>query len=609
MRKVVLYVAAMFFVSIACKQESPADSPLDIEKTSEVVESLVLEAAFDTMPIESEGELLSLNYLEQARENLPEGKPLYSLCFISSLDGADKHWCEMTWQKTKGKDHFYAKEVNLLGTNGQPLRLNPKRNYKITGFLTYNRGNIDKVNRRVRFTPNKSNIKSVGAGRPALEMDIPLYFDWVPLTLSKKTSTEVLEAQAVSTEKSRRASDRIVIKPLGVLARIELYNDNDYDVRVSTLKLHSTVVSSSGVTFDLTQRSTPNISAPSLGATFVDVGGSQSYRLENPVTLSKKSGSTATKMPGSYLLWMMAKPIAANERKLTHITVDAKRVVNGVEQSRPSMRDLYVWGSVSAAPAERTRRRLEARIYRPKDVLEYFSDGYLQGNRSSFGTNSRSQFLFQDFKRLSVPGYRIINEEINKLWGGNRNGDVRFKDDGVVSTSTYTVNDLGVLSGSYTDTYKNTSSVVYALRFSDTNGRNYAAWRYFDNGRIESVYLGAGYKGNISDVANDAFWQAHSSDIVRRTYGSATSEAFDPNTNKTKNVGAGAGTLLTWYLASGGEPRFLRFINPLKLNNQTFPKGQHPAMVNAPMNDDKNPAVAERCRYAPVVLFQTNDNF
>lgn len=594
----------------SCKQTSPLGPQNQEEQEYTTVANLSLEAEMQVSDDQDEAPK-TLKYQERSREALPEGKPLYALCLISSLDGVDKHWCEITWQKTKGRNHFYAKQINQQNLAGQALKLNPKRNYKITGFLTYNRANIDKASKSITFRPNnpQSVLQPVGAGKAALEMDIPLFFDWVSLKLTNPKGSEALDASALTTDSKRSEGDKIKIKPLGTLTRIELQNDNDYTVRISSMKLHSTVVSSSGVKFDLNQRSLPRDNVSNLGQVFLNNDDSQTYRFAQAVTLNSRQ-----KFAGSYLLWVAPKSVSANTRQLSHITVNAKRIENGRELSTPNMQDLYVWGSVSAAPSVGSRRRLAARIHRPKTVLEYFSDGYLQSNKRSFGSNASYKILFQDFRRLNVPGYRIMGVEENRLWGVG-SPEIKFLDDNKeLTVPAYTINNLGNLSGTYTDSYKNSSTAIYALRFDNTDRRHYSAWKYTDTGAIYSVYLGPSYKGTLADVAQESFWNSHRADMVVRTYGPATSKAFDPKKNQDAGVEARAGTLLSWFkgaMAPGeNHDRYLRFIYPTMLNNTNYSKEGVHAIAVVPMHDKWGiPDIADRSRKAPVVLFQTNDGF
>ncbi len=105
----------------------------------------------------------------------------------------------------------------------------------------------------------------------------------------------------------------------------------------------------------------------------------------------------------------------------------------------------------------------------------------------------------------------------------------------------------------YRDTYWNGGPTIYALRFQNTQNTDkyqYSAFRYtLEPGgsypynikgiRIEAVYLGPHYKGNLEDVRKSDFWNFHKTDYVSRFYppvvaadasGSKTQRYFYPMT-------------------------------------------------------------------------------
>lgn len=374
-------------------------------------------------------------------------------------------------------------------------------------------------------------------------------FDWVPLRLS----SDGISAQSLFKD-TPDVNNRIKMKPLGVMMRVEVTNQNSYPVKVRGLRVFSTVVNpSDGDIFfgGHTKAKTP----ADLPYSSQNITEDYSFDVED-FTLTGKQ-----KYNKYFLLWgMPTRPNTAGTayykgRKFSQFLLDVEFLNTSIaEEDRPKMTTLYVWGSDANTPRHNSRAKIDAQIIRPQSVLEYYSKGYATQDRK-FSPNRPlyqiTKALFNREKTL-YPGWRALKYlEADILGNAALASNMKRNPTAAGYKETLNLNypdkvgadfvDLAVRKGNNVET-----EVLYMLRFDDkvtngaTNRLQYSAWRYKRNignryGSIESIYLGPAFKGTIWDVATEKFWELHQADIVTRVYSSAqTDYVVGGNTSRNK---------------------------------------------------------------------------
>lgn len=445
-------------------------------------------------------------------------KSLHSLCVISDEDGTTRYYVPLEWTKTAGKNHFYIKKEKVRDYQGNNIQLDHKKKWFISGYLTYNPGNIS--GRNISYEPNQLKpLTGIFAGESQTK-DIPLHFTWVPLKLTNNGE----DASALTTDSGRAAEEKIVIKPFGVMMRIKLTNQETYAVKIRSLRLMSTVITPQSGVVKTTLLSAPNVPATLQKLPYEPLAELIDHQmpLDAPVTLS--TGATHSK---EYLIWgMPVTPNSSTIKRQTHLLADVKRLdTNGREMTYPKMSTLYVWGSDSNNPRHQTRRLIHAQVYRPKMPLEYMSNGYLTV-RNTFASQNTAvtpllKVSYPALEASTLPaGYRILTtEDARTIAPTVGTSAIKFFGDNILQTysSEFVINGV---TKQYNETLQS-GETIYALRFDDgkDNRRQYSAWRYGFNGVIEAIYLGPNFKGDFEDIKNPEFWTLHQDNIIKKTYG------------------------------------------------------------------------------------------
>lgn len=558
--------AVLLLGFFSCDKDSDNNQPnVDVKQEGNL--SLNLEAA---LPVE---ELRSLKYeIAPLQEGgiggkmiMPlEEKPLHSICAISNEAGTKTYYFNLEWRKTAGENHFYVQEDKkvdidrrLVGSDGKPIGLSSAtEKWFISGLLTYDKSHIDVVNKTISYSPNANLLKAMSdqvntqtGKRDNLEMDIPLYFDWIPL----KVSNDGISVQSLFKD-TPDVNNRIKMKPLGVMMRVEVTNKNSYPVKVKGMRVFSTVVnpSTGKISFANHTKSKTSEDLP-----YESQNTSEDYSFDvEDFTLQGKQ-----RYANYFLLWgMPTKPNSSSTayykgRKFSQFLLDVEFLNTAVaEEDRPKMTTLYVWGSDNNNPRHNSRAKIDAQIVRPQSVLEYYSKGYAKQDR----TFSPNRTLYQITKALfnqeknSYPGWRALKYlEADIIGNGTLTANMKRNPNAPGYKETLNLNYPDKVGPNFVDfavriANGDVTEKLYMLRFDDkvtngaTNRFQYSAWRYTRNignryGAIESIYLGPAFKGNIWDVAKEEFWQLHQADIVQRVYSSGqTDYVVGGNTSRSK---------------------------------------------------------------------------
>lgn len=474
-------------------------------------------------------ELRNLSYKIDANGtelDVLEEKPLHSLCIIANEDGSTRHFVPLTWNKTPGDKHFYIRRLmNVLDANGQAITLDPDQRWFISGYLTYNKGNIQ--SRRVVYNPNNlTPLKGITASEKEIK-DVPLYFTWVPLTLHNQGQ----DATALIAESGRTEAEKIRIKPFGVMMRIKVTNREAYKVKVKSLRLRSTVITPQNGFVDLSLCSAPNVAAAQQTIPYKPNIVQNDHQLPIATSFNLSPEESYDKY---YLVWGMPITPASGVKRQTHLLADVSRLDgNNRELPYPKMKTLYVWGSDSNNPQHQTRRLIHAQIYRPKMALEYISNGYLtkSGKFAPQGTATDPlvRVTYNQLQSLTLPaGYRLPESvDLYTVFPTSGTSSVTFNNTTelrVGLNAGFPLRINGVENQNYFEHLKGGNPYVYVLRFDDgkLNRRQYSAWRYSTSGVVEAIYLGPNFKGDFEDIQQPWFWQLHQADIIRRTFAPAT---------------------------------------------------------------------------------------
>ncbi len=549
-------LAGLLTLSACSKQEGPLNTETN---TSTLVDnrekvSLALNLSgearmiFDGAQDKNRGITYSINEDAKGADIAPlTAKNLYSIAVISDEQGTETHTFYLEWNKSTEDGRYYVKEIGKNDIDGKPIaKLDLNKEWFISGVLTTSKDKIDVANRKINFTPNAdispvnhdgtpSNKRSIGKNQ--IQNDIPLYFGWTKLIVPAINEGR----DAISTIKRSQTlgAPSIKIRPMGTLMRIKVRNNNDYAVRVKSLRVFSSVFATKDGAIDLKGY---NYSQKAEEIKYVPVQTTED-ELHDMADFDLEPRQT---YDHDFLVWgAPMKPITSGGttyftgRPFSQIILNVKRLEGGVEQERPKMDALYVWGSEYNNPKQSTRLRITANITRPMGVLEYFSDGYWDGttNGHSFTTAPEAYVLKNNLElydmtdnefpseykalsyndgRLLAPTWTVYNradfpnaETNSAVVGGSTSTAIIFPGEPNPTTTK--------------DSIQQINGVLYALRFDDGKEagkrKHLSAWRYnYANATIESVYLGPSFKGVFSDLLKDSFWRNHASDIVKRTY-------------------------------------------------------------------------------------------
>lgn len=509
----------------ACSQEhtSAYSEQASEDNSNTMPVSVSLEATVD----EEQFKAISFELKNDGPALLMSEEDVNSVVVISNRSKSSVYYSEIKWKKKTGANALsYAGTLTDLATR-QPLRLPSGQEWFMMGYLG---GAYDKASKRVRFNPNSGGgLRALSVGEK-VDKAVPIYFPWAQLNLNSRGD---------ALNKSIR------FMPLGLMMRVELKNSNTYDVRFRHLYFSSHVLSTGSGYYDLSDTKLPNIptnltTAVGASAPWVaDATAEPKYPLLSndgtALDVTVKAGGTYSKY---FLVWAMPHGSTdTRKRAITHLLADAVRVVNGQEQTTPKMESVYIWGSTKM-PVERKRVLLKTSLYRIKQPLEYFAYNYVStspqasnpiaSGRANVGTFTYDQMESSTF--LGTSGaWRVPSlEEARGLF--HDEGDwLRFDS----SMKTGQASDIGPHrstdnvrinneTASYTDVYYN-GGTIYALRFSGNGQKYYSAWRYTypvkNPVKIECIYLGPHYKGDIDDVRQASFWDnLHNKDYIFRTY-------------------------------------------------------------------------------------------
>lgn len=523
----ILFVLAVFLLGACSKEGTPIVSEGPSAKASDAVPiTMSLEATVD----EDQFKAIAFELGSTGPSLVMSEDNVNSVVVITNRSKSKVYYSEITWTKVVGKKTLsYAGPLTDL-TSGQPIRLSSGEEWFMMGYLG---GTYDKVNKRVKYDPNiGSSLRALAQG-DKVDKAVPIYFPWVQFTVN--TRGDVLN-------KSVR------FMPLGLMMRIELKNNNTYDVRYKHLYFNSHVLSTGAGYYDLSATNLPQI--PNNPAT--EIGTSATWTSEattepkytllandgTALDVTVKAGATYDK---NFLVWAMphsSTDARTTKRSITHLLADAVRVVNGQEQATPKMTSVYIWGSTNM-PIERKRVLLKTSLLRIKQPLEYFAYNYvsttpLSSDPIASGSTNIGTFTYDQMSSGTFLGtsgtWRVPSVEEARALFHNMGEWLRF-DTQMIKTSQ--TSDIGPHydtanvrvnneTASYTDVYYNGSS-IYALRFLGNGQKYYSAWRYTypvkNPVQIECIYLGTHFKGDIDDVRQASFWDnLHNKDYISRTY-------------------------------------------------------------------------------------------
>lgn len=626
LNKIISAIVAIGFLASCNKGGEPQEPISRVEQISATSQGALLSSISLDADInldEEDNKTRSLSYTigpDGTKRELLSELPLYSMCIISTEDGTTRHYLKLKWEKVPGQSHYYVKKTNALDLNNQQIILDPQKKWFIKGYLTYNESNI--IGRNVKYNPNIQNgantqLKSLSEGE-SYKMDIPLHFDWKPLSLTENGTN------AVTTNPDRSMADKIVIKPFGVMMRIKVTNQEAYPVKVKSLRLLSSVITPKVGSVNSEMCSAPNVPASQQTVPYYPDNDSNDHVMNLDASVTLQTGQSHNKY---YLVWGMPKsPVSSTVKRQTHLLANVARLdQGGREMTYPKMNTLYVWGSDSNNPKHQSRRLIHAQVYRPKVVLEYMSDGYLTTQNTFAPKNTATTPLLKVSYPMLVArplpaGYRILaTEDARALAPTQGTNDLKFAGNNMVATtnSSFLINGV---TAQYNETLQS-GATIYGLRFDDgkDNRRQYSAWRYSSTGVIEVVYLGPNFKGDFDDIRQPEFWTLHQNDIIKRTYGpegtryiglnGAPLPETDPNDiNYTKEKAEAnrneALALLTWVNPVNNVQRIF-------INNLSMLKGG----AKAPQDFKAFTFVTFDLQYlkaeqiAPAILMQNHSNF
>lgn len=513
----------------ACSQEhtSAYSEQASEDNSNTMPVSVSLEATVD----EEQFKAISFELKNDGPALLMSEEDVNSVVVISNRSKSSVYYSEIKWKKKTGANALsYAGTLTDLAT-GRPLRLSSGQEWFMMGYLG---GTYDKASKRVRFNPNSGGgLRALSVGEK-VDKAVPIYFPWAQLNLNSRGD---------ALNKSIR------FMPLGLMMRVELKNSNTYDVRFRHLYFSSHVLSTGSGYYDLSGTKLPNIptnltTAVGASAPWVaDATAEPKYPLLSndgtALDVTVKAGGTYSKY---FLVWAMphsSTDARTKKRTITHLLADAVRVVNGQEQATPKMESVYIWGSTKM-PVERKRVLLKTSLLRVKQPLEYFAYNYVStfpqaSNPIASGSTNIGTFTYDQMASSTFLGtsgtWRVPSlEEARGLF--HDVGEYLRFDTQMLHTKTPI--DIGphkspqkrVIvnneAADYEDVYYNGPS-IYALRFSGNGQKYYSAWRYTYPVKypvkIECIYLGPHYKGDIDDVRQASFWDnLHNKDYISRTY-------------------------------------------------------------------------------------------
>lgn len=379
---------------------------------------------------------------------------------------------------------------------------------------------------------------------------VPVYFPWTKLQVKTLGSESFGQTTFMAqTEKEIR------FRALGLLMRVELKNEMAYAARYNSIRYQSNVLTTTKGYYDLSQAALPkipnnvDIDTPK-PAIWVPQGDEPNYTFVSEDAAKTKldvvleSGKEYEK---NFLVWgaLRESNNPADLRTVTHLLADVDRLVDGVPREIPKMKTIYIWGS-DKKPTDGTKLVQRTRLVREKLALEYFDLGYLKVSdpRITAGRQYVSQSVpaysgsvaYYDYDTYSASDFIVANPRPE--WKVPKGLDAAgvFMPGGISfipNTSVpreRTVRIAGKES-KYVDIYQPGTTTVYALRLDDSKTssdprKQYTAWRYTYSdtrgAKIECVYLGPAYKGDLVDIQQNSFWQLHSLDVITREYPNAS---------------------------------------------------------------------------------------
>lgn len=544
-RNIFVGALGLLLLAVSCKQE--ASQPLSPVAESELKahtegEPISFELGAEILPIVEEidfdevaDESRNLNYKVVTKNGKPytelqaiEEKPLYSLCVIAPKTGAtdaNTYYCKIKWEKKKGQNYFYAKVDDAKNTSGVRISLDPKKSWRICGVLTYTEANVGV--KAVSFNPNRTFGEGVELGKNKVVKDIPLYFDWQDLPVTRR-------GDGVLRNPKNVVPARIKVKPLGAMVRVSVTNHADFAMRVKSMTVKSNGLLAGAGYVGWSEAGKNPVNTPITKAFFHSAGG-EAQDVSYPLTgvgIDLAKDETAKQ---SYLLWVFPKDLRANqtEKKYTKVMVSAKRVFNGQEKEYPKMDHLYGFWSTTNNIQAGKRHHVPVTLYRKKMALEYLSNGYMQGNGSArFGEQTNFYPTAEDYRdRLKVPaGYRKLRLEDARSLMAVSYPEVNFRSTSRKEVTMGPSTHLGgqALTHQYKDIYQNGNPSIFALRYDDGEGAgkrlHYSAYQYESGnpGQLKAVYLGPNFKGTIDDI-NAAFVNSHGWDVVKRVFAKTSS--------------------------------------------------------------------------------------
>lgn len=468
-----------------------------------------------------------------------------SVVVVSNKEMNDIRYGEIVWKKTNGVNHLYYKgKIKDLST-GRDLSLTDGDWY-IMGYLG---GAYNKETKRVEYDPNGTTLQAF-LPEKRIAKPVPIYFPWTKLQVKTLGSESFGQTTFMAqTEKEIR------FRALGLLMRVELKNEMAYDAHYKSIRYQSNALTTTKGYYNLDKGGLPKIpndvdvDTPE-PATWVTQEAEPDYTFVSEDAVTTKLDVTLSKgetYGKTFLVWAAPRKSEslADARPVTHVLANVERLVGGVARDIPKMKSIYIWGS-NQKPVEGTKVIQRTRLVREKLALEYFDLGYLKVSdpRITAGRQYVSQSVpaysgsvaYYDYDTYSASDFIVANSRAE--WkvpkgldaaGLFMPGGISFIPNALVSRER-TVRIAGKES-KYVDIYQPGTTTVYALRLDDSKTsldprKQYTAWRYtysdMRGAKIECVYLGPAYKGDLVDIQQNSFWQLHSLDVITREYPNAS---------------------------------------------------------------------------------------
>lgn len=531
-------------------------------------------------------------------------KPLYSLAVIAPKTGmtaSNYYFCKLTWEKKRGANYFFVKKINVTTPQGQAITLDPKKQWRICGILSYTQANV--FDRNVNFNPNQSFAQAISANsNEKVVKDIPLYFDWTDLKLKGQDASATNGASPA----------KIKIKPLGTLLRVSLTNRAGFTMRIKSMTVVSNGLVAGQGYLGWISGVGPH-SVPLTSAYFARNGLQRAEEYKETFNLGSgvdiPAGAT---YPKSFLLWAYPKELRPNGvgTKYTKVMVSAVRLDGGVEKKFPAMNHLYGYWSTTNNLQAGKRHHVPVTLYRPKLALEYLSEGYLRNNNTF--SNETDYYPYAGEVK-SVAGYTMLDvKSVRAIM--NLEQDIKFARSTADINKTMNAGDLKIGSTvstvPYKEIYRNGDPSIFALRYDDgaSNRQHYSVYQYEEGkptGHIRAFYLGPNFKGTLDDILADApgvgnYFSQYADDVIVRSYNKTESHTQASPVLREKSEVIGAGMIISHMARAGAQNYSLWIVD----KDKSTRLGE---VFNYNFTRRKNKS--ERKRNAPVVMKQTHDNF